>query len=178
MGDLPGFLGRGLVVEPGVCAIFLEEGRAAVGQVGPGHYTLDTLLDRVPGMRGIRRVTAIMAEAGEVSLPFHLADLPFADGRRVAAHAELCFRLADGLASFVNFMQGRERVLRDELRDHLLPEVEDAAREWVASRRSADLSGSLVQKDALAAAVGEHLRETLEALGLQFERVRALAFQV
>lgn len=176
MSDLPGFLARGLVIEPGVCAIFLEDGRAEVGQVGPGHYALDTLLDRAPGMRGIRRVTAIVAEAGEVSLPFVLADLPAADGRRVTAHAELCFRLENGVAFLVNFMQGRARVSRDDLRDHLLPEVRDAAGEWIAPRPAAELGGGLVQKDALAAAVAEHLRGTLSKLGLRFERVRALAF--
>lgn len=177
VSDLRGFLSRGLVIEPGVCAIFLEEGRAEFGQVGPGHYALDTLLDRVPGMRGIRRTTAIILDAGEITLPFELTDLPTADGRHVTARAELCFRLADGMAFFVNYIKGQPQVLRNDLRDHLLPEVRDAAGEWVAPRPSGELSGNLVQKDALAAAVAEHLRETLIKLGLRFERVRALAFQ-
>lgn len=176
VNDLRGYLARGLVIEPGVLAIFLEDGRAKLGQVGPDQYWLDTLLDRMPGMRGIRRTTALVFESGEMALAFALPDLPTADGRRVAAQAELCFRLADGMAFFVNYMQGSPEVLRAELRDHLLPEVRDAAREWLASRRAPELSGSLAQKDALAAAVDEHLRETLDALGLRFERVRALAF--
>jgi hypothetical protein len=174
--DLRGYLARSLVIEPGVRAIFLEGGRAEVGQVGPGHYALDTLLDRIPGMRGIRRTTALVFESGEMALAFVLPDLPCGDGCRVAMQAELCFRLTDAMAFFVNHMQGRQEVLRAELRDHLLPEVRDAAQEWLASRRASELSGSLAQKDALAVAVAEHLRDTLNALGLRFERVRALAF--
>jgi membrane protease subunit (stomatin/prohibitin family) len=175
--DLRGFLARGLVIEPGVCAIFMEEGRAEYGQVGPGNYALDTLLDRLPGMRNNRSVTAIVADEGEVALPFVLPGLPTADGGRVTVEAGLCFRLTDGLAFLVNFMKNRNRVSQDDLRTHLLPEVRNAAGEWAAPRQAADLSGSLVQKDALANAVSEHLRETLAKLGLRFERVRSLMIQ-
>jgi hypothetical protein len=131
----------------------------------------------MPGMKGICRTTALVFEGGEITLAFEIPNLSTADDRPVMAQADLCFRLTDGMAFFVNYMQGREQVLRSDLRDHLLPEVRDAAREWLVPRRSTDLRGSLEQKDALAATVAEHLRETLTALGLRFERVRALAFQ-
>ncbi len=173
--DLSGFLARGLVVEPGTCAFFMEDGSVPMGQVGPGAYALDTLLDRVPGMRGIRRVTGIVAVTGEVSLPLTLSGLRTADCATVTAQADLCFQLADALAFFVNFMQGRERVVRSDLVDYLRPEVRDAAGEWAGARPKAELSGALAHKDALAVAVEAHMGETLAALGLRFMRVRALA---
>lgn len=173
--DLSGFLARELVIEPGTCAFFMEDGSVTMGQVGPGAYALDTLLDRMPGMRGMGRVTAIVAVTGEVSLPLALSGLRTADGASVNVQADLCFQLADALSFFVNFMQGRERVVRSDLAGHLLPEVRDAAGEWAGARPKAELSGALAHKDALAAAVEAHLGETLAALGLRFMRVRALA---
>jgi membrane protease subunit (stomatin/prohibitin family) len=175
--DLPGLLSKNLVVEPGTRALFLEDGRNALGVVGPGAYTLQTALDALPGMKGLRRVTAILLEGGEVTLPFALAGIYTADPLALKLDVVLAARIEKPMEFFVNCMQGRGRVTAADLVNRLLGEVEAAAAEWLARHTVAELGAALALREELATHIEEHLRPALRRLGLAFDRVTALRFR-
>lgn len=177
VADLPGLLSKTLVVEPGTLAMILEDGRNALGVVGPGAYTLQGALEALPGMRGLTRVTAILMDGGQVILPFALEGIQTADPLGLKLDLELAVHITAPVDFFVNFMRGQGHVTTGALAGHLLPEVEAAAAEWLARHTVAELGANLALKEELAASIEEYLRPALLPLGLAFDRVRAFGFR-
>jgi hypothetical protein len=173
--DVPGFLRKQLVVEPGTQAILLAEGRN-LGVVGPGTYTLQTLLDKVAGLVSVRQMSAILVDVGDVTLDMTIPDLFTSDPLKVQVDCQLTVHLQDPLAFFINVMRGRRSYPLAMLRDFLFGEVQNAAAECIARHSMAELGTNLALKDEFATYIAEHLNRTLERSGLALTGVRTLNY--
>ena len=174
--DVPGFLRKQLIVEPGTQAILVAEGRN-LGVVGPGTYTLQSLLDKIASLGSVRKMSAILVDTGDVTLHMTIPDLFTRDPLKIEMDCELTVHLHDPLAFLINVMRGRRNFSLAMLRDFLFGEVQNAASECVAQHSITELGTNLALKDEFAVYIAEHLNRTLERSGLTLTGVRTLHYR-
>lgn len=174
--DVPGFLRKTLVIEAGTRALFLVGGRN-IGEVGPGEYTLDALLGRLGGLGEAKRATVVLVEAGDVSLPFEVADVYTKDPAKMTLRCQLVIRVANPGLFLINMMRDRRTFTLTQLREQLAPELHDAVQEFVRDHSLSELMASSAFKDEMAMHIEAHLNRTFERCGLRMERVRTFEFR-
>ena len=170
--DVPGFFSKSLVVEPGVRALILEDGVAARGELGAGRYTLHTFLGALHWPGAANRFTAILVDAGDVSLTFELNGLYTSDPIPVALTVVVLLRLTDAQAFLTNVLKGQVQMGTAALRDLLAGELMNAARTVLAGCAAADLSGAHDPRHRLENEIGARLALTLTRWGLGFVSLR------
>ena len=121
--DVPGFFSKSLIVEPGVRALILEDGLAAAGELGAGRYTLHTFLGALRWPGAPNRFTAILVDAGDVSLTFELSGLYTSDPIPVALTATILLRLTDAQAFLAHVLKGQTQMGVAALRTLLAGDV-------------------------------------------------------
>jgi len=170
--DVPGFFSKSLVVEPGVRALILEDGIAAAGELGAGRYTLHTFLGALHWPGAPNRFTAILVDAGDVSLTFELSGLYTSDPIPVALTATVLLRLTDAQAFLANVLKGQTQMGVGALRTLLAGEVTEACRTVMATCTAADLTGANDPRSRLESEIGGRLALTLARWGLVFVSLR------
>jgi len=173
--DVPGLLRKRLVVEPGTQAILLSEGRN-LGVVGPGTYTMETLLGKITGLGSVQQMSVILVDAGDVDLEMTIPDLFTSDPLKIQMDCLVTVALRDPLAFFINVMRGRRSYSLTMLRNFLFGEIQNAAAECVAEHSIAELGTNLALKEEFATYIAEHLNRTLERSGLALAGVRTLNY--
>jgi len=175
--DVPRQLRSDVIVEPGTQAILLVNGRNEAGTLGPGRYTLQTLRDRIPLIGQARTVTAILVDTGATPLEFTVPRLFTRDPIEITLDVTLGVRVAQPVSFLVNFMKGARTVTRQQVRQYVFDEVQNAAAEFIARYSVEELGSNLSLKDELAMHIEAHLLDTFREMGLKFERVRAMNFR-
>lgn len=170
--DVPGFFSKSLIVEPGVRALILEDGVAAAGELGAGRYTLHTFLGALHWPGAPNRFTAILVDAGDVSLTFELSGLFTSDPIPVALTATVLLRLTDTQAFLANVLKGQTQMGVSALRALLTGEVTEACRTVMATCTAADLTGANDPRSRLESEIGGRLALTLARWGLAFVSLR------
>ena len=170
--DVPGFFSKSLVVEPGVRALILEDGVAARGELSAGRYTLHTFLGTLHWPGAPNRFTAILVDAGDVSLTFELNGLYTRDPIPVALTATVLLRLTDAQAFLINVLKGQVQMGTASLRDLLTGEVTEAGRAVLATCAAADLTGAHDPRNRLESEIGTRLALPLARWGLSFVSLR------
>ena len=174
--DVRGFFAREVIVEPGTQAIILADG-ANLGVVGPGKYTLDTLIERGAvflNLRSAHRVEAILIDVDDTDLQFHVPRLFTADPLEVSVACRVVTRVGNPLTFLRTLMKTQRRYGLEHLRDYLYVEIEEAAREWISPHSVEDMGGNLRLKEELELAIDTYVRRTMERIGLELVQVRAL----
>jgi RNA polymerase subunit RPABC4/transcription elongation factor Spt4 len=170
--DVPGFFSKSLIVEPGVRALILEDGAATRGELGAGRYTLHTFLGALHWPGAPNRFTAILVDAGDVSLTFELSGLYTRDPIPVALSATVLLQLTDAQAFLANVLKGQTQISVSALRTLLLGEVLEASRVVLASCSASELSGSSSPRERLETQMSTRLTPTLTRWGLAFVSLR------
>jgi hypothetical protein len=176
INDVRGFFAREVIVEPGTQAIMLADGQN-LGAVGPGKYTMDTLIERAEvflNLRSAHRVEAILVDVADTDLTFEVKRLFTSDPLAVDLSCRTVLRVGNPVRFLRTMMKGRRRYGRDQLHEYLQIEVEDAAQEWMSPYGVEQLANNLQLKDELELAIETHLRRTTERTGLEVVQVRAL----
>lgn len=176
--DVRGFFARELVVEPGTQAIILADG-ANLGVVGPGKYTLDTLVERAEvflQLRSANRVEVILVDVADTDLVFEVARLFTSDPVPVDLTCRVVTRVGNPVRFLQSVMKAHPRYGMAQLREYLYSEVQNAAQEWMAGHTVSELATDLKLRDELEVALEAHLRRTLERTGLELVQVRAMEF--
>ena len=174
--DVRGFFAREFIVEPGTQAIILADG-ANLGVVGPGKYTMDTLVERAEvflQLRSAHRVEAILVDVADTDLQFQVARLFTTDPLAVDLTCRAVTRVGNPVLFLQTLMKARRRYGLEQLRDYLYVEIENAAQEWISPYSISDLATKMRLKDELELALDTHLRHTTERTGLELVQVRAL----
>jgi hypothetical protein len=178
VSDVPGFLRKELVIEPGVNAVWLVDG-AARGVVGPGRWTLGTLIESFGWamlLQTAPQATAILTDTGDIDLPFDVADLRTADPLVVSVACRLVVQLKDPLRFLTNVMKGANRYAVADLRNLIYPELQQIAQGWVRQRKAEQLAADPQLKALVELALEGGLNRTFEDAGLGFRQLRAVAF--
>ncbi|MBL7164451.1 MAG: zinc ribbon domain-containing protein [Anaerolineales bacterium] len=175
-GDLPGLLKRGLIIDPGTNAILIEKGTNR-GTVPPGEYTLDTIgglvRDWISG--GVSEgATALLVEITPTEFEFHMGGIFTNDPLRIGVSIKMQAQVEQPGKFLFNMLKGRARLTKEDLRQHLYPEVSQVARRWVRQHSVQELADDINLKDRFELALEETLRDTFAQNGLRFLNVRVL----
>ncbi|MBN1954324.1 MAG: zinc-ribbon domain-containing protein [Anaerolineae bacterium] len=176
--DVRGFFAREVVVEPGTQAIILADG-ANLGVVGPGKYTIDTLVERAEvfaHLRSAHRVEVILVDAADTDLEFRVARLFTTDPLPVDLTCRVVTRVGKPVTFLRTLMKGQRRYGLEQLRDYLYVEVQNVAAEWIGAYSVENLATNLRLRDELEVGLEAYLRKTLERTGLELVQVRAMDF--
>jgi ribosomal protein L40E len=179
VSDLRGFFAKDLIIEPGTRAMLIADGQN-IGVVGPGRYTLQTLLDRIPILSTLigttKTMTAILADTGDVDLDFALTNLFTKDPLKIAVKCKTVVQLSNPVLFMTNLMKDQRAFPLRAIRDYLFDEVLDAAQEFVGQRGVDELSRNLALKQQMEVEMEAHLNRTLERTGLHLVQVRTLDY--
>jgi hypothetical protein len=174
--DLPGLLRRGLIVEPGTNAMFIERG-VNQGIIPPGTYMLET-----PGQKiwdwlttGIpEHATILLVDVTPTDLVFHLGGRFTKDPLPVGVTIRMQVDVGEPGKFLVNVLKGSERFSGEALREYLYPEVVGVADRWLRSQLLQDLAEDPLQAEKLELALEQSLKTTFAQSGLRFLQVRAV----
>ncbi|KPK61768.1 MAG: hypothetical protein AMK73_07770 [Planctomycetes bacterium SM23_32] len=170
--DLRGLLSRGLVVEPGTRALIFQGGSLA-GTAEPGTYDMNRKLGKVDAAAP---ATAILMDAGDVTLQLGYQGLRTEEDVAVNAAAQAVVRLGKPEALYTNLMHGRQRLTESELADFLGAEGANLVQARIKGASVKDLAGNLElrqqMEEGLRAGIGDMLAEN----GLELVRLRFLDF--
>jgi membrane protease subunit (stomatin/prohibitin family) len=160
-----------LVVEEGTLAVLLRDGKI-VGEQGPGTYQLQNGGNR--GWWGPQtEMTAILIDSGEISLEFALNELWTIDPLRLNATCLLALRVGHPQPFIVNVLKTQPTYTVVDLRQHIFPELRDAAQSYVGSHSLEQLEAERSnRRDDFAVDVQERLRPLFAQSGIVFERVQ------
>jgi ribosomal protein L40E len=140
--DLPGLLKKGILVEPGTNGMLIEDG-ANVGVVPPGSYMLDSFSQRFGNLfrSGLpKRITALLVQITPTDLDFPITGLFSKDPLPVNMTVKLQVEVQEPAKFLINMLRGRERLTNNVLREHLFPEIEAVASQWVRSHTVEELA--------------------------------------
>lgn len=170
--DVPGFFSKSLKIDPGVRALFLEQGQS-VGEAPPGEYTLQTLFDRLQ-FWSKKSTTVILTRAEEVPLDLDCTGLLTSEFLDVDAVVRLTVQIDDVALFLKNMLGPRPALSRDELRSAVLPVVRQALWETVGRLSVQDLTGQQARSD-LELCIRQALQTSLTRHGLRFGQVQTLS---
>ncbi len=188
--ELRGKAGRGLVIEPGSRALVFQAGRL-VGGVEPGTYDLTKEVEAEGGLaaralRLLRRIflgerdvaptTAVLMDAGDVTLTVGYTDLRTSEDARVNATFQMVVRLGEPSALFQNLMHGRRELSHQELEELLSSESANTVQAHVRGVSVRELYGNTELADALEQDLRENVGKALEGYGLQLVRLKFVQF--
>ena len=160
-----------LVVEEGTLAVLLRDGKI-VDEQGPGIYPLQSGGNR--GWWGPQtKMTAILIDSGEISLEFALNELWTIDPLRLNATCLLALRIGHPQPFIVNVLKTQPTYTVVDLRQHIFPELREAAQSYVGSHSLEQLEAERSnRRDDFAVDVQERLRPLFAQSGIVFERVQ------
>ena len=170
--DLRGALTRGLVVEPGTQAMIFQGG-ALAGTVTAGTYDLSSPLGEIDAAAP---ATAVLMDAGDVTLGIGYEGLRTAEGMPVDAMFLVVVRLSDAAALHANLMHGRTSLPVDSLGKLLANTAADVIRARVKGVPAAELRGNLPLKNAIEADLRAGVSPALERSGLTLVELRLAEF--
>lgn len=178
--DVAGFWSHKLVVEPGTQAIIMADGRN-LGVQGPGEYTLENLIDkaeRFAALRVAQRMTAVIVDTEPFEMQFGCGGIFTNDPLRVGLGVRLLAQVKEPLKFYTTMLRSRVRFTREDLRQYLAPEIDNAAQAWLGQRSAHDLAVRLELKQELETHLELFLGDTFGLNGLDFTRLRTMDYNL
>ena len=170
--DVSGFFHKTLRIEPGTRAMILERGES-LGEVQPGEYTLEGLVDRLK-FWSRKSLTAILTREGEVPLDLVCPGLATREFLEVEVRVRLLIQIDDVALFQKNLLGSRSSLALMDLQQIVLPIVQQSLWESIGRFSITDLTGPLARTD-LELRLGQSLGTSLARNGLKFTHVQALA---
>ncbi len=160
VSDVEGFFKQSLVIEPGTVAYVVDEG-IEVGVVPAGEYTLQTFLDRLQFWKR-KQATVILTRSEFLPIEFACQGIPTSEMLAANISVRVAIQIAD-VGNFLNNLLGpRDEFTVAELRNRLLPLVQQAAWQAIGSRSMVDLRGPQI--------ASELSKQIQAAINLSFQR--------
>jgi hypothetical protein len=174
--DLPGMLQRGLIVEPGTNALFIERG-VNRGVVPPGAYGVEGAGQKLWNWAssGIpEQATVLLVSVTPAELQFSLGGRFTRDPLPIGLTVRLQVEVTEPARVLINLLGGRERYTLEDLRQYLYPEVVQAADDWLRKHSLQELAEQPGQREALELALEQSLQTTFSQSGLRFLQARTV----
>ena len=139
LSDVEGFFSKKLTIESGTRVLFMEHGQM-VGEVPPGEYNLQGVMDRLRFWT--KKSTVVVLTKGE-PVPFELqcAGLPTRDDIEVEVSLRVCVQMEDVALFLKNMMGGRSAITKNDLQRVILPIVRQAVYDAVRRLSIVEVTG-------------------------------------
>lgn len=178
--DVRGWLCKKLIVEAGQRVLLSADGHPYPIQ-GPGSYTLRDVGDKLAqmiGARAVQRMNAILFSDGAFSLTFTPDEFFTQDPYRVGLEIIVTLQISDPETVNTTLLRGQETVTEKDARNYLLPDVTNAAQEWIGSHTLDELIVTFETKDDFEVHLTDRLRRACRNVGLAFEQLRTLNYRL
>ncbi|MFP6617786.1 MAG: GYF domain-containing protein [Pirellulaceae bacterium] len=160
---------RQLVVDPGIRALFIEEGQS-VGEVGPGSYTLESLGKMLRFWKR-QQSAAILTRQEDAILKIKYRSIPTIDGLGVYAAIQVAVQMDDVALFARNLLGARDTFTIDQLKKALNPLIAQVLWESVGRLSITDLT-SPETREQLDAAMEQALTISMRRYGIRFVAVQ------
>jgi hypothetical protein len=172
LADVEGFFSKKLTIEPGTRALFMERGQM-VGEVPPGEYSLQGVMDRLRFWTK-KSTVVILTKGGQVPFQLQCAGLPTRELIEVEVVLRLSVQMEDVALFLKNMMGDRRTLTKDDLQCEILPVVQQALYEAVGRLSIRDMTGEQARGD-LEVYVSQALGTALKRNGLGFGQIQTLS---
>lgn len=172
IADLTGFFSKTLVIEPGVVAMFLENGQS-IGNARNGHYNLQSLSDKL-SFWNRKSISTILARDSEVFIELSCDGISTSEFLEVEISVRIGVRIEDVALFQKNLMGSKANLTTDDIRNIIFPIVRQGLWEGV-SRMSIQELVTAQSRGDLELCIGQSLGTSLIRMGLQFSQVQTLA---
>ena len=160
------------MVEPGTQALIFQGG-ALAGAAPPGTYNLGR---SIGGVDAAAPATAILVDAGDVTLMIGYVGIRTSEDVSVDAAFDIVVRLSDPMAVFANLMHGRESLGNDRLAELLSAQSANVIQARIKQVSVKDLYGNLELKNSLEADLRGSVSQALHRNGLELVEIRLVEF--
>jgi hypothetical protein len=175
-GDLKGLLRRGLIVEPGVNALIVHRGEVQ-GTVPPGTYTLEKAMDKAWDWltTGIsEQATALLVDVTPTDIDFHLGNRFTSDPLPIGVSIKMRVSVSEPGRFLVDVLKGGDRMSQDDLREFLMPEINQVTDLWLRKHTLQALVDEPRKRDELELAIEDALDRVFKQSGLSFDHIRTV----
>jgi hypothetical protein len=170
MEDLRQGLSAGIIVDPGVLALFLEDGRVR-DQLRPGNYTLETLLDRLRFWKPGKVVDVVLIARGPHTTRYSVEDVITKDEQHVSIEFDMVLEAGNAQQLASTLLPAPAKLCLAEVVSRLRPSVRRAVDE--AMEREAVVDG--IERSRVASALEGMLSSEITRFGLVATDVGAIA---
>jgi predicted amidophosphoribosyltransferase len=168
--DIRGLLQIGVTVDHGTQAMLMQDG-ALARTLSPGFYGIDSAWQEV---KLDHSMSVLAADTGNTEMEFIEEEALSRDRIKYRVRVALVVELAAPQHFLANVMKGEEAYSVVQLRDYLAPEVRDAIAEAVRQHDSNALKADAAIKARITSDLFNHMRSTLDRLGLHLVQLRSL----
>ncbi len=175
-GDLSALLAKGIVVEEGTRGLLFQDGQY-MGDLNPGHYTVQSFTERLKNLVVKRPCTIVLVDIGDVPVSVQFDGLRTSDDQQVGAELQFVIGLRDAMDLYVNLMHGEARITADELAARLQNQLLRPMRAAVVDCSVEELYGNRELIDRIEDELRDELQRSFDRFGLQFERVDFVDFK-
>jgi len=172
ISDLSGFFSKMLVIEPGIVAMFLENGQS-IGDVRNGRYNLQSLSDRL-SFWNRKSISAILARESELFLEFVSDGIPTIEFLEVEISVRIGVQIEDVSLFQKNLLGSKTVITKVDLIEILSPIVRQGLWEGVSRLSIKDLVKPQSRGD-LELCITQSLGTSLMRMGLKFSQVQTLS---
>jgi hypothetical protein len=174
--DLPGILKKGIIVEQGTKALLFING-ALAETLMPGKYWVGGLADKLKHLESSRKATVVLTDVGDVETSFTLAGIYTKDPLKIEVACKVVIQMENPSFFFTNVLKGRDHYAISELRSSLYDELSGAFNEVVGKKSVSELNWDLSLKRQFEVFVENHLRTTLQRMGLSLIQLRTMDYR-
>ena len=168
--NIRGVLTAGVTVDHGTRAMLIQDG-AFARTLEPGFYNVDTKLEEV---KLDRSVSVLAADTSDTELDFAAQGVFAKDNVKLDASVRVVVNLADPARFLANVMKQDETYSVVGLTEYLAPEVRNAVEEAIRQHDGVTLRSEIATKENVSTFLFNHLRTTLDRVGLHLVQVRTL----
>ena len=172
VSELPGFLSKDLVVEPGMRGVVFDD-EQTFEEVPPGTYPLASLFGRF-SPQSPRSVAVFLARNEELPVEVGCGQVPTRENLTVGVRIRFTVRMDDIVALFENLFGARRELSIEQLSVSIEPLVRQQIGEAIGGLSIEELTDSNARR-TLDAALAEPIGAALAHYGLKFGEVRTLS---
>ncbi|MCJ2520242.1 MAG: zinc ribbon domain-containing protein [Candidatus Thermoplasmatota archaeon] len=170
VGDIKGFFRKGIVVEQGTKAMFIQDGRLS-GVLPAGKYDAGGVLQRLKDLNVSGSSSVTLVDESDVHLDLFVPDLMTKENVRVGAKARVTLQLSGPEIFNVNFMKSRQAVSTHDLVEALVGEAKNELQSKVREHSPDELEGNAELKKELQQDFEYGMRTSLERMGVKLVQV-------
>ena len=173
--DLEGIFRKGLVVEHGTRAIFLQEGRLA-GILEPGFYTISTFKEKILSFNFSVPSTVILIRAADIELDFEIPRFFSKEEIELSVRCKMVQNVEKPEFFFTNLLQQRIAFSKSDLQRFLEQEMANVLQPLIRAESVKDLYANAELKKRIELALESEMRITLERSGLRLIQLRFIDY--
>lgn len=176
VGEIKGFFRKGIVVEQGSKAMFIQDGKLS-GVLLPGKYDAGGVVDRLKDANIFGSSTVILVDDSDVPLDLDIEDVITKESIRVGVKSRVTVQMEAPEIFLTNFMKGKDSVKIHDMTAALQDEMKMVVQSQIRDHSVDDIAGNLDLKKKLEQDFQYQMKTTLERYGIKLVQLNYVNFE-